>query len=319
MNKRLLGRASFALGFALAAGFALALLQPRRVEADLETTFPPGTPNEWYREFAERVPRLRGLWAPAPSPSPSPSASPEATGGNAGGTGSEKPGTATREKKKEEPKKEPLLKTESRVQPELGSGSTNQPFYFAGVLTTDLPIHCGWVKRQGELGPRAYPPAVTDDLYWMAQVSFLRRLLHPSMVGEAETYWHLIQLGDCAREVAKGAKGEREGVGARGLRVGELAGPGVLAELDLEPLDRGAVLGLDLSVHVARAVARRLLEEGDLVLDRLGILAELERVAEHLRGVALELGVLESLGVGVGPVAELLGLRLDRRGAVLRA
>lgn len=200
MTKRLVRRATLALGVALALTLALVLATPRRVEADLETTFPPGTPNEWHRDFAERVPHLRGLM-PSPSPSPSPEKAPSPSPSPAAG--------GTQERKKEEAKKEPLLKTETRVQPELGSGPVNQPFYFAGVLTTDLPIHCGWVKRQGELGPRTYPPAVTDDLYWMAQVSFLRRLLHPAMVGEAETYWHLIQLGDCARECAKGAKSER--------------------------------------------------------------------------------------------------------------
>jgi HEAT repeat protein len=167
-----------ALLLALGALGALAF-SARLVEADLETTLPPGTANDWSREFPERIPRLRGI-PEKPRPKDAPK-------------------IVTQERK--------LPGSETRVQPELASTSF-QPMIFSGVLTVDLPRHCDWVKREGELAPRRYPPPVTDDLYWMAQTSFLRRMLHPSLVPESEIYWHLVALGEPAREVAKAAKSE---------------------------------------------------------------------------------------------------------------
>lgn len=182
---------------ALLLGVALPAL------ADLEVTIPPGTAHEWWRELPDRVPRLRGP-APAKKEEKKEEPKPEETK-------PEGKGTQEKKKKKEPPKetdrKDPA-KTEVRSQPEFVS-TDHRPLIFCGVLTVDLPIHCGWVKREGELVPRQYPPTITDDIYWNAQVGFLRRLCHPSLCPESEAFWYLVLQGDAAREVAKAAKGER--------------------------------------------------------------------------------------------------------------
>ena len=180
----------------LVVAFGLGLAVPAL--ADLEVTIPPGTPHEWWRELPDRTPRLRGFVAKKEEkkePEKPEEKKPE--------------GKGTQEKKKEEAKKkEEPLKTEVRSQPELQS-AMHLPMLFAGVLTADLPFHVKFVKREGETGPRQYPPAITDDIYWNAQVGFLRRLCHPSLCPESETYWYLILQGDAAREIAKAAKNER--------------------------------------------------------------------------------------------------------------
>ena len=51
--------------------------------------------------------------------------------------------------------------------PMPGLGGNYQPMFFAGVKTEDLPIHLTWVSRKTDATPPKYPPAVTDDLYWM--------------------------------------------------------------------------------------------------------------------------------------------------------
>lgn len=179
---------SILVAVAACAAVLVALAGPTsRARADLEVTVPPGSPLDWSKELPDRIPRTRAVTVEKGKADPKPE--------------EKKGGTGVREKEN--------ISTEAvEAKPELGS-ATYLPKLFSGVLTDDLPFHVPWVKRQGELVMRQYPPTVTDDLYWMAQAAYLRRLLHPTLVPESETYWYLLLLGDSAREVSVGAKAER--------------------------------------------------------------------------------------------------------------
>lgn len=99
-------------------------------------------------------------------------------------------------------------------------------FNYVKVITWDLPGHLRWY---GEM-PRKpdektvstgggikitieYPPQVPPDLFWLASATFLRKLLHPAELNDAETIQYLIYLGEpslMASDAAKPQPGAKE-------------------------------------------------------------------------------------------------------------
>ncbi|MFC1706193.1 hypothetical protein ACFL59_05120 [Planctomycetota bacterium] len=116
----------------------------------------------------------------------------------AGGSDKEERATVSRERLRREVDSLSRLAFEGDVSPML----------YSGIVTSDIPIHMQWTQRKPNENPIAYPPAITDDLYWMAQAAFIRRLLHPSMAGVSEVLCHLLALGEPARVVAESARAE---------------------------------------------------------------------------------------------------------------
>ncbi|MBI4566527.1 MAG: HEAT repeat domain-containing protein [Planctomycetes bacterium] len=83
-------------------------------------------------------------------------------------------------------------------------------FSFARITTIDLIGEIPWtvIRPQTKHAVGAYPPAVTDDVLWLALAVFLRKLLHPVQVNDLEAFEYLTYLGEPALAAAGMATSE---------------------------------------------------------------------------------------------------------------
>lgn len=92
-------------------------------------------------------------------------------------------------------------------------------FNYVKVITWDLPTHLKWygvmpTKPDEKTIPTGgglritieYPPQVPPDLFWLASATFLRKLLHPAELNDAESIQYLIFLGEPSLMAADAAK-----------------------------------------------------------------------------------------------------------------
>jgi HEAT repeat protein len=103
-------------------------------------------------------------------------------------------------------------------------------FNYVKVITWDLPTHLKWYgemprKPDEKTIPTGgglkitieYPPQVPPDLFWLASATYIRKLLHPCELNDAETIQYLIFLGEpslMAAEAARSQPGAKEYVDA---------------------------------------------------------------------------------------------------------
>lgn len=155
---------------------ALTLLLSAGPRRDVDVAVPPGTPLDWTRSI------------PVPTPRGTPMVP---TGRMTGGGGDV-----------------------DTVAVPRGHDTVIPSSYGAiRILTWDLTSEVPWTPPKpdttvdtGGMGP--WPPRVPDSLYWMSQGVFLRVMLHPLQVSEAESHQYLLEIGDPARKAAEAAQSE---------------------------------------------------------------------------------------------------------------
>jgi HEAT repeat protein len=103
-------------------------------------------------------------------------------------------------------------------------------FGYVKIISWDLPTHLNWWAELPKGPPEktiptgdgvkvklAYPPDVPPDLFWLASSVFLRKLMHPGGLNDAESIQYLLYLGEpslAAAEAAKGQTGAGDYIGA---------------------------------------------------------------------------------------------------------
>jgi HEAT repeat protein len=83
-------------------------------------------------------------------------------------------------------------------------------FSFARITTVDLIGEIPWTVRKDQPTPAAYPPHVPDDVLWLALSVFLRKVLHPAQLSDAEAQEYLAYLGEPSLMAAEMARGDAE-------------------------------------------------------------------------------------------------------------
>lgn len=189
----------------LAAALSLASLSTARADLDIGT--PPGAPLSWA------------------SPRPGPSGRAAALRGprEATGDAGAKPGKTKVRGPKARPKPAPRQLPWSPAGRETSLG-------FARVITLDLVEEIAWTPYpRGRAAPPtggaapaipegapaaswgpeltgAYPPAISEGLYWYLLAPFLRQVLHPNLLLKSETLAYLLQAGSPVRVITENLK-----------------------------------------------------------------------------------------------------------------
>lgn len=179
---------------------------------DLDVSLPPGTPLEWAREMRVATPSGRGMvptLAPRSSDAPPPKPTPPPNGPKETSEGPQTP----------PPEPDEPIPPGQTVAAGLDYGAAD-PFAYARILTQDIVGHLRWTvptpgttrpdvrSTDGGDGDWSYPPLPSDTLYWFSLAAYLRRMLHPSLISEAELIEFLTELGEPALIVSSLATNE---------------------------------------------------------------------------------------------------------------
>ncbi len=81
-------------------------------------------------------------------------------------------------------------------------------FSFARITTVDLIGEIPWTVRHDKTTRSIYPPHVPDDVLWLALSVFLRKVLHPAQLSDAEAQEYLAYLGEPSLMAAEMARGD---------------------------------------------------------------------------------------------------------------